>query len=138
MAPAVYLFGLLFPCILPFGAAQGTSGHAYPLFEYETRFLTKEGLEDLLAETGVADNASLFSFDDGVETSPGVSRPACKVFPGDAEWPSQSTWQTFDKLLGKALIETVPVAASCYQNLGVYDAEKCATVRDSFTDPYFQ
>ncbi|EAQ91882.1 hypothetical protein CHGG_00117 [Chaetomium globosum CBS 148.51] len=137
MAPAIHLFGLFIPCILPLGAAQGTSGHAYPLFEYETRSLTKEGLEDLLAEAGVVDNASLFSFDDGVEASPGVGRPACKVFPGDSEWPSQSIWHTFDKLLGGALIETVPVAAPCYQNLGVYDAERCAAVRDSFTNPYF-
>ena len=138
MAPAIYLFGLLLPSIFFFGAAQGTSDHAYPLFEYETKSLTKEGLEDLLAEAGVSDDAPLFLFDDGTQTTPGANRPTCKVFPGDAEWPSQSTWQTFDGLLGGALIETVPVAAPCYENLGVYDAERCAAVRDSFADPYFQ
>lgn len=139
MSPAIYLFGFLLPSIISFGAAQGTSDHAYPLFEYETTSLTKERLEDLLAEAGISDDAPLFAFDDGTQkTNPGSSRPACKVFPGDAEWPSQSTWHNFDELLGGALIETVPVAAPCYNNLGVYDAERCAAVRDSFANPYFQ
>jgi hypothetical protein len=138
MAPVIYLFGFLLPSVLSFGAAQDKSDHAYPLFEYETKFLTKEGLENLLAEAGVSDDAPLFAFDDGTQTNPGASRPACKVFPGDTEWPSQSTWHNFDELLGEALIKTVPVAAPCYENLGVYDAEKCAAVRDSFADPYFQ
>ncbi|KAK3290886.1 uncharacterized protein B0H64DRAFT_49194 [Chaetomium fimeti] len=137
MAAAFCLFGLLFPSVLSFGAAQGTSGHAYPLFEYETRSLTEEGLEKLLAGAGASDSASLFAFDDGTKANPGPSGPACKVFPGDAEWPAQNTWQTFDDLLGGALIETVPVAAPCYQNTGIYDAEKCAAVRDSFSNPYF-
>ncbi|KAH6844564.1 hypothetical protein B0I37DRAFT_398218 [Chaetomium sp. MPI-CAGE-AT-0009] len=133
---AFYLFGLLFFSLLSFGLTQGTSDHAYPLFEYETRSLTEAGLEELLAENGVTGHASLFAFDDGVETDSGPSGPACKAFPGDAEWPSQGIWQNFDDLLGGALIETVPIAAPCYQNMGVYNAERCAAVRDSFSDPY--
>lgn len=60
------------------------------------------------------------------------------MFPGDAEWPSERAWETFNGLFGKALIKTVPIAAPCYQNLGVYDAEKCAAVRNSFSNPYLQ
>ncbi|KAK4247470.1 hypothetical protein C7999DRAFT_41238 [Corynascus novoguineensis] len=112
--------------------------HQYPLFEYEANPLTQEKLDVLLEKFDALDKAPLFKFDDeDGQESPAASERDCKAFPGDSEWPSQSTWATFDKLLGGALIETLPVAASCYLNLGVYDAEKCAAVRNSFTDPYF-
>ncbi|KAK4032835.1 6-hydroxy-D-nicotine oxidase [Parachaetomium inaequale] len=108
MAARFYLFGLIIPAILSLGCAQDPDGHAQPLFEYETRSLTEKGLETLLDEAGASDKAHLFAFDDGAEASS----------------------------LGGALINTVPIAAPCYRNLGVYDAEKCAAVRTSFRNPY--
>jgi len=49
-------------------------------------------------------------------------------------------WDGFDRLLGVGnLIKTVPLAAVCYRNMqGVYDAGKCAAVRDRFTNQYTQ
>ncbi|KAB5559638.1 hypothetical protein GE09DRAFT_1172619 [Coniochaeta sp. 2T2.1] len=114
-------------------------GHVEPLFDYEQVYLTDDTLEALLAETNAAEHAALFAFDNGNALDTRFSAGGtCKVFPGDAEWPSPPTWDIFDRVLGGALIETVPVAAPCYKNLGLYDAGKCARVRDSFTNPYFQ
>jgi hypothetical protein len=129
---------LIISAVLSFGHAQDPDAHAQPLFEYETKPLTDKSLEELLDKAGASDNAHLFAFDDGTEASPGPNKHNCKAFPGDAEWPSEGTWKTFDNLLGGALINTVPIAAPCYRNLGVYDAEKCAAVRDSFRNPYLQ
>ncbi|KAB5546836.1 hypothetical protein GE09DRAFT_1174765 [Coniochaeta sp. 2T2.1] len=110
-----------------------------PLFDYEQVSVTDDTLEALLAETNATQHAALFAIDNGKTLDPRLlAGAACKVFPGDAEWPSPPTWDIFDKLLGGALIETVPVAAPCYKNLGLYDAGKCAIVRDNFTNPYFQ
>ncbi len=58
---------------------------------------------------------------------------SCKVFPGDAAWPSQLTWAVFNLLTGGALIKTVPIGAVCYPNSGVYDAQKCAAVIDKWS-----
>jgi hypothetical protein len=125
--------------IAPFATAGDSRERTYPLFDYETKSLTEEGLQQLVDKAGIVDNAHLFAFDDGTNGNPGhLKSGSCKTFPGDAEWPSPSTWGTFDKLLDGALIETLPIAAPCYRNLGVYDAERCAAVQSSFTNPYFQ
>ncbi|KAK4238192.1 6-hydroxy-D-nicotine oxidase [Achaetomium macrosporum] len=138
MARKIHLVGLAIASIFSHAVARDTQAHAYPLFEYETNFLTEEGLQRLIYKAGVVDNAHLFAFDDGTDGNPDRLRSgSCKAFPGDADWPSPSTWRTFDKLLDGALIQTLPVAAPCYRNLGVYDAEKCAAVQNSFTNPYF-
>jgi hypothetical protein len=108
------------------------------LFEYEKNPLTQKTLQQLAKEAGVENKSSLFSFEDGTTNPNPLKASACKAFPGDAEWPSRCTWNSFNKLLGGALINTMPIAAPCYKNLGVYDAEKCAAVRNSYTDPYFQ
>jgi hypothetical protein len=108
------------------------------LFEYEKKPLTQKSLQQLAKKAGVEEKSSLFSFDDGTTNPNPLKAGDCKAFPGDAEWPSQCAWKTFNKLLGGALIDTVPIAAPCYKNLGVYDAEKCAAVRNSYADPYFQ
>src|SRR5690349_21447305 len=52
----------------------------------------------------------------------------CKVFPGDAAWPSDAVWKTFNASVGGALIKTVPLAAPCYKSWPQYDAAKCAQV----------
>lgn len=120
-------------------ASSADKSPAYPLFEYEKSPLTERSLPQLLKGAGARDLASLFAFDDESDASTNpVAEGACKAFPGDASWPSERTWKTLNKLIGGALIETVPIAASCYRNLGVYDAEKCAAVRNSWSSPYFQ
>ncbi|KAK3303035.1 uncharacterized protein B0T15DRAFT_262003 [Chaetomium strumarium] len=134
----MHLVCLSIAFVLPLAIAGDKPARAYPLFDYEARSLTEDGLQRLIDKAGVVDNAHLFAFDDGTDGNPDHLRSgSCKTFPGDAEWPSPATWRTFDKLLDGALIETLPVAAPCYRNLGVYDAEKCAAVQSSFTNPYF-
>ena len=135
MVGAVYFLGLVAATLT---AAQDTN---QPLFSYETNALTDGTLKSLIASTpGAAANDALFAFDDArISTLDRLKSGACQVFPGGADWPSQAVWHVFDKLLGEgALIETVPLAAPCYQNLVVFSTEKCAAVRSGWADPYLQ
>ncbi|KAI4592656.1 hypothetical protein KJ359_010558 [Pestalotiopsis sp. 9143b] len=91
------------------------------LFGYEESYLDEE------------DAYSLFSSHD----TPVLSSGECRTYPGDEAWPSQSDWNTFNDELGGALIPTIPVAAPCYNDWGVYDEEECAAVTANFSDPYF-
>lgn len=140
MVRRVSLLSLAIAGLCGNAGAQGSGGDALPLFPYEEDPLTEAKLQQLLAAAGITgDVAQLFAFDDGSGPDPSrLQSGACRAFPGDPEWPSQQTWTAFDTLLGGALIETLPVAAVCYNNLGVYNAEKCAAVQQSFTNPYFQ
>jgi len=138
------LLFLIVPAFLAFVTTTvvGAAANKPPLFEYEVNSLTDEKLSALL-ETELKGNPSvsaLFRFgSNGSVTSPDrLKTGACKVFPGDANWPSLSVWDTFNGLLRGALIKTVPLAAVCYDDYGVYNAEKCAAVRDGFTNQYTQ
>jgi hypothetical protein len=139
MAFQLSLLGMAATLILLQGAFAASAQRAHPVFEYEKRSLSKKTLRELIDKTNVADDAYLFFFEDRNDAKPSLlEKGACRAFPGDPEWPRERTWGAFNKLLDGALIETVPVAAPCYWNLGTYNAEKCAVVRDSYTDPYFQ
>lgn len=78
----------------------------------------------------------LFHFDDsadlGIEKR--TNKGDCKVYPGDWRWPSRLTWGVFNLLTGGALIETVPIGAVCYPNSGVYDAKKCSSIIEHWTE----
>lgn len=90
-----------------------------PLFESEQFQLTDSDIAQLSKS-----EAALVAFGNGTdETAP--STDGCKVFPGDDQWPSESTWSTFDDLLDGALVKTVPLAASCYSSWPQYDDLKC-------------
>lgn len=96
-----------------------------------------------LTEIALSD-ADLFAFGDDEEagdTSVQEKRtinPKCKTFPGDALWPHNIAWTVLDLLTGGRLIKTVPIAASCYNNFGVFNAAKCSSVSSSWTDSYMQ
>lgn len=121
------------------GVCSVVADRVLPLFPYEQNYLTNDTFEELVEHAGLEDQAHVFAFDNGDAVNPDWLKPgACRAFPGDANWPSQGTWNAFNTLLGGALIQTVPAAASCYRNLGVYDAEKCNAVRENFTNQYFQ
>ena len=64
---------------------------------------------------------SLFAFD----TQPAASDAACKIFPGDTDWPDDAVWALFDILTEGALIKTVPIGAVCYPTSGVYNTSAC-------------
>jgi len=118
-----------------------------PLFPYEENPLTDKSLRDLVKKQKLGKYSDLFAFE-GKDNKPSPDRlksGRCRVFPGDKDWPSPEKWDAFDKILsaaGKvprgALIDTIPSAASCYKNLGVYDEAKCAAVTANFTNQHFQ
>lgn len=107
---------------------------AAPLFEYETKKLTDDILTRLPPE-----DAKLIAFDDsavGFNDTKKEPSGFCKSFPGEEDWPSQDTWNKFNDLVDGGLIPTIPLAAPCYKNFGVYDLAKCAEISKKFTDPY--
>ncbi|RAK94981.1 FAD-dependent oxidoreductase [Aspergillus ibericus CBS 121593] len=107
-----------------------------PFFASETHQLTDEVLACLQPVLGNA--TALFEFG---SNSSAQSLPApgeCKVLPGDAAWPSPSTWSLFDQLLGGALIQTVPLAAACYPSWPEYNQAECQSVTDDWTVSYLQ
>ncbi|KAK0642103.1 hypothetical protein B0T16DRAFT_516705 [Cercophora newfieldiana] len=72
--------------------------------------------------------ASLFAFDAKPTTN-----AKCKLFPGDADWPSKPLWSIFNLLTGNALIETVPIGAVCYENSGYYSEPACKELLAGWT-----
>ncbi|KAK3346060.1 hypothetical protein B0T25DRAFT_267723 [Lasiosphaeria hispida] len=133
------LAGLQFP---QHAAAGGSVSSPTPntcagKFAYESAELT----DAVLADIGAQDPASapLLGFgddpDSGSATRP-PSGPACKVFPGDAAWPSTQLWNLFNTSLGGALIKTVPLAAPCYNNWPQRNAAECQYVTDHWADPH--
>lgn len=64
----------------------------------------------------------------------------CKVFPGDAQWPSDEDWEALDSATTSPLLKPLPQAHICYSNgTGIaVDNATCQAVTDSWTDPFFQ
>lgn len=84
------------------------------LFDFETLQLTDDVLANL-KDAGFGDEAlSLFSPKSKPVKRQVVAKPPCKIYPGDATWPSGAIWRLFNVLLGGALIRTVPEASLCY------------------------
>ncbi|PVH94758.1 FAD binding domain protein [Periconia macrospinosa] len=57
--------------------------------------------------------------------------PTCRCFPGEPCWPSDESWDAFNKTLGGKLIKTVPIGAVCHTNQSFvpYDAAACAELQ---------
>jgi len=135
---------------LPIQVVTSQDTKSPPRFAYESNPLTDETLKTLLTSRG-SDSfspsvASLFAFDSS-PTAPGdrLKSGACRVFPGDATWPAPEVWDGFDELLLRAsvnssggLIKTIPLAAPCYENLGVLNSERCAAIQKGWSDGYLQ
>ena len=66
------------------------------------------------------------------------SNQTCKTMPGDEGYPPQAIWDVFNKTLGNALVQTIPVAAPCYKSFGVYDSAKCDEITAIFTTAKLQ
>lgn len=66
------------------------------------------------------------------------SSQKCKTFPGDSLWPSTTVWRLFDRVTGGALIKTVPIAASCYDDYGTYNKSLCSHIVDQWTNSSLQ
>ncbi|KAG4441556.1 hypothetical protein IFR05_002941 [Cadophora sp. M221] len=61
------------------------------------------------------------------------SKASCHCFPGDACWPSASSWSKLNSTIGGRLIATVPIGTPCHDP--TYSASECAIVQDSWTSP---
>lgn len=55
------------------------------------------------------------------------SGPRCKVGPGDAGWPSDQEWATFNKSLSGRLLKPAPAGAVCYPG-PLYNKDRCEFV----------
>lgn len=86
------------------------------LFDYETHYLT----------------------DDQSASPVSIKNNTCKVFPGDAEWPSAQDWDRLNQTLNGALIQTVPIAAVCYPELPQYNQERCDYVTNRWDNSTLQ
>ncbi|KAF2753067.1 hypothetical protein EJ05DRAFT_490472 [Pseudovirgaria hyperparasitica] len=112
--------------------AKSSSGVS--LFDAEMIQVTDASIRRINAVDAPVNFTQLFGFENNISSA--EKRPVaigqCKVFPGDHNWPSPQEWQAFDFLLGGALVPTVPIAAPCYQDFGIYSKEKCDAVMENF------
>lgn len=60
--------------------------------------------------------------------------PPCRCRPDESCWPSNETWNAFNKTLGGKLIKTVPIGAVCHtsQEFVPYDAAACAELQSQW------
>jgi hypothetical protein len=139
MAPSIFTGALLGALYLasPGSAAavqkvSSASDAGAALFANEQLQLTEQAL------TAAAPNeTALFNFAKNSSLTT-RTQAECKVYPGDAAWPSKLVWTLFDELLGGALIKTVPLASVCYSSWPEYDADECTTITNDWTDSYLQ
>jgi hypothetical protein len=104
-------------------------------FPWETIQLTDSSLAAFASSNPQA--ANLVSFADP-KSNCSIPKAKCKTYPGDENWPSDETWQLFNKSLGGVLIKTVPLAAPCYPEWPEYDAARCDYVTENWGDPHLQ
>lgn len=70
---------------------------------------------------------------------------ACKCYPGDDCWPSESQWQKLNTTVGGNLHVNIPPGAPCYNTfqgplgtVNTYDAAECERVTAGWADEQFQ
>ncbi|KAK0656943.1 isoamyl alcohol oxidase-like protein [Cercophora newfieldiana] len=137
MAPSLWP-GWAKAVVLALGCQQATAACA-PRFSFENAELTDAALADIAKQD--ASSGALLGFGEDADSAsasnkPSPSTPKCKVFPGDANWPSDKAWKTFNASLGGALIKTIPLAAPCYNNWPqVRDAAKCQQITENWNSP---
>ncbi|KAJ5311992.1 hypothetical protein N7508_002822 [Penicillium antarcticum] len=57
----------------------------------------------------------------------------CKISPTDSAWPSANQWSAFNRSIDGVLIETSPVASSCYPGNPFDSPEDCTSVQDKWS-----
>ena len=87
-----------------------------PLFEYEKTQLNEDSLEAL-------------------SSNPASINSECKTFPGDANWPSDEVWHSFNRTLNGALLKPAPLASVCYNNTSYnnFDTAKCEAISSAWS-----
>lgn len=130
--PLVYLDDLVARDAAYETLAQDATGRV-PYFAFEEgSLLSDESLPDVLRRAGNA-TAGLLN-----HTLKGPGN--CKVFPGDANWPSTQDWAALDHFTGNALLKPTPQAHVCYGN-GTANASQssaCLDLTKRWPDPFAQ
>lgn len=103
--------------------------------------------ESVVLTDVVAQDYPELDFDDIVYTDPEsnntVSRRTlatnliCKIIPSDNSWPTSTVWNLVNLLTGQGVIQTIPLAAPCY-NGPHFNAAKCADITARWTDSDLQ
>ena len=112
-------------------AQDATRRIPYFAFE-ENSLLSDDSLPDVFRR---ASNATAGLFNHNLK-GPGN----CKVFPGDANWPSAQDWAVLDDVTGHALLKPTPQAHICYGN-GTANASQssaCLDLTKRWPDPFAQ
>lgn len=60
----------------------------------------------------------------------------CHCLPGDACWPSVSSWNRLNDTVGGRLVATEPIGSPCHDP--TYDADACAALQAGWTNPLTQ
>jgi len=55
----------------------------------------------------------------------------CRAVPGSPDWPSSSSWASFNQSLGGRLLAPTPPAAVCHSG-DLYSVQKCAEVQSAW------
>lgn len=98
------------------------------LFESEKEQLTAADIEAL-------PSAYSHLFEPGTLSSIQASNRSCKVYPGDADWPSDETWSALNQAVDGNLLKPHPRASVCYDG-PYYDGAECARISANWTNSY--
>ncbi|KAL1980807.1 hypothetical protein VTN96DRAFT_3502 [Rasamsonia emersonii] len=117
---------------------SSSSAAGAPLFATEQVQLTQPVIDNLTTTLNES-TAALFAFGNSTANSTLAARSfgSCKVFPGDAFWPSELIWDIFNLLLGGALIKTVPSASPCYNGWGDFNSAECSAIAAQWNNSNF-
>ena len=85
-----------------------------------------------LAATASATDLATDSATDSATTT----TSKCRVLPGDASWPSTSTWAALNKTIHGQLVSTVPLGSVCHDP--TYNAAACAALQQTWAQPVTQ
>jgi len=110
------------------GAVLAAAGPGTPpeLFDWEKAQLTQD-------TTSHGHLDKYLKFHEGAQPSVLVDR-ACRVFPGDSDWPSADVWREFNTTLQGALIKAVPASSVCYKTeFNNYDVSRCNAVSGNWS-----
>tara|TARA_R110002060_G_scaffold30931_4_gene41515 strand:+ start:2771 stop:3370 length:600 start_codon:yes stop_codon:yes gene_type:complete len=66
-----------------------------------------------------------------------AANQTCKTTPSDASWPSLQEWSSLNVSIGGALIQTAPVASSCYSDNPFKSTAPCDKVQAGWSAPTF-
>lgn len=133
---------------------QQSADGAVPLFPYEEQSLTADELQSIEKELrrhyGASACETLLGLlevsavdvtqEQGVVNYTLAGPDNCKLFPGDAAYPSVLEWAALNLTTGGALLQPVPQAHICYANGtgSVPDPSECSYMTDEWTNPFFQ